>query len=117
MGDHRIRCVLSLVRRIANTPHNNMTTSSAPGKIILFGEHAVVYNRPALAVPVMQIHANVEVLASSRAGIWINAPDVNLHAELNTLPSDHPIASVINKFAPHPNHSPIGRGARGEGLG
>jgi mevalonate kinase len=75
-----------------------MTTSSAPGKIILFGEHAVVYGRPALAVPVMQVHADVDVLDSARPGIWIDAPDVNLHAELNTLPSDHPIASVINNL-------------------
>jgi mevalonate kinase len=75
-----------------------MTKSSAPGKIILFGEHAVVYGRPALAVPVMQVHADVEVVDANRPGIWINAPDVNLHAELNTLPSDHPIASVIHNF-------------------
>jgi mevalonate kinase len=75
-----------------------MTTSSAPGKIILFGEHAVVYGRPALAVPVTQVHADVEISDSSRAGIWIDAPDVNLHAELNTLPSDHPLASVIHNF-------------------
>jgi mevalonate kinase len=86
-----------------------MTTSSAPGKIILFGEHAVVYGRPALAVPVMQVHADVEVSDSSRRGIWIDAPDVSLQAELNTLPSDHPIASVINnlfflwRVSPFPN--------------
>ncbi|HVF25168.1 MAG TPA: mevalonate kinase [Anaerolineales bacterium] len=73
-------------------------TASAPGKIILFGEHAVVYGRPALAIPVTQVHADVEVLESSRAGIWINAPDVNLIAELNTLPSDHPLAAVIHNF-------------------
>ena len=72
--------------------------ASAPGKIILFGEHAVVYGRPALAVPVTQVHADVEVQETSRAGIWIDAPDINLHAELNTLPSDHPIASVIHNF-------------------
>lgn len=72
--------------------------TSAPGKIILFGEHAVVYGRPALAVPVTQVHADVDVSDSPRAGIWIDAPDVNLHAELNTLPSDHPIASVIHNF-------------------
>ena len=72
--------------------------ASAPGKIILFGEHAVVYGRPALAVPVTQVHADVEVLDSSRAGIRIDAPDINVHAELNTLPSDYPIASVIHNF-------------------
>ena len=75
-----------------------MTKASAPGKIILFGEHAVVYGRPALAVPVTQIHADVDVTDSSRAGIWIHAPDISLHAELNSLPSDHPIASVIHNL-------------------
>ena len=75
-----------------------MTTASAPGKIILFGEHAVVYGRPALAVPVTQVHADVEVTVSHRPGIWITAPDINLHAELNSLPSDHPIAAVIHNF-------------------
>ena len=86
-----------------------MTTSSAPGKIILFGEHAVVYGRPALAVPVTQVHTDVDVSDATRKGIWIDAPDVNLHAELNALPSDHPIASVINnlffllRVSPFPN--------------
>lgn len=75
-----------------------MTTASAPGKIILFGEHAVVYGRPALAVPVTQVHVRAHILDSSRTGIWIDAPDVNLHAELSTLSSDHPIASVINNL-------------------
>jgi mevalonate kinase len=83
--------------------------ASAPGKIILFGEHAVVYGRPALAVPVTQVHADVEVSDASRAGIWIDAPDINVHAELNTLPSDHPVAAAIHNFlfllrvSPFPN--------------
>lgn len=91
-----------------------MTTASVPGKIILFGEHAVVYGRPALAVPVTQVHANVEIRdrtseGSDSAGIWIHAPNINLHTELNTLPSDHPLASVIHNFlflsrvSPFPN--------------
>ena len=75
--------------------------SSAPGKIILFGEHAVVYNRPALAVPVNQVQVDVEVLDSDKPGVWINAPMVNLHGELSTLPSDHPIGSVILKVFQH----------------
>jgi mevalonate kinase len=75
-----------------------MTSASAPGKIILFGEHAVVFGRPALAVPVTQIHADVEVSDSSQKGIQIDAPDIDLHAELNSLPSDHPLAAVIHNL-------------------
>lgn len=99
-----------------------MTVASAPGKIILFGEHAVVYGRPAIAVPVTQVHADVEVAESSRPGIWIHAPSVELDAELNTLPSDHPLAAVIHNLffslgiSPHPLPSPSGRGSKGEGL-
>ncbi|MFZ1043590.1 MAG: mevalonate kinase [Anaerolineales bacterium] len=75
-----------------------MISASAPGKIILFGEHAVVYGRPALAIPVTQVHADVEVLDSAKNGIWIDAPDINLRAELKSLPPDHPLAAVINNF-------------------
>jgi mevalonate kinase len=70
----------------------------APGKVILFGEHGVVYGRPAMAVPVSQVHAEVDVAPASRPGIWIEAPDVGLHAELSTLPSDHPIAATVRNL-------------------
>ena len=72
--------------------------ASVSGKIILLGEHAVVYGRPALAVPVTQVHADVQVSNSAREGIWFDAPDVDLHAELKTLPSDHPLAAVVHNL-------------------
>jgi mevalonate kinase len=72
-----------------------MSSASAPGKIILFGEHAVVYGRPALAVPVSQIRATVEVEAWPRPGVWIEAPDVGLSSELAQLASDQPLAAAV----------------------
>jgi mevalonate kinase len=71
-----------------------MTFASAPGKIILFGEHAVVYGRPALAAPVIQVHADVEVKDSAQPGIWIDAPDISLKAELTELPDSHPLSVI-----------------------
>ena len=73
-----------------------MTHASAPGKIILFGEHAVVYGQPALAVPVNQVHADADVSDSDRAGIWVNAPDIRLHAEHSRLALDDALAATIS---------------------
>ncbi len=73
-----------------------MTSSSAPGKAILFGEHAVVYGRPALAVPIMQVQATVTVSENSRGGVWIEAPNIALSSAISQLAPDHPLAAVIN---------------------
>lgn len=74
-------------------------TASAPGKVILFGEHAVVYGRPAVAVPVTQVQAQVEVKA--RPGypdgeVIILAPDIGLESSLADLPSDHPLVVALH---------------------
>ncbi len=71
-------------------------SASAPGKVILFGEHAVVYGRPALAVPVNQIQAKAIVLADPSGEITIDAPDIGLSASLESLPAEHPLAQAVH---------------------
>ena len=67
----------------------------ASGKTILFGEHAVVYGHPALAVPVNEVFAEAEILDIDRAGIWVNAPDIGLHEELSRLAPDDPLGTLV----------------------
>ncbi len=72
--------------------------ASAPGKIILFGEHAVVYSRPAIAVPVTQVQARVVVSANptGKPGqVQIIAREVGLESSLSDLPEDHPLALAL----------------------
>src|SRR3972149_9007537 len=55
----------------------NKVTVSAPGKLMLFGEHAVVYNRPCLVTAVDQrMRATVELV--DEPVFRLDAPDVNI---------------------------------------
>jgi mevalonate kinase len=83
----------------------------APGKIILFGEHAVVYGRPAVAVPVHEIQARAMVQAEPRSPsgkIRIQAPDIGLDSAFDDLPDNHPLraAAVRTLEALHIQRSP-----------
>ena len=67
----------------------------APGKVILFGEHAVVYGRPALAVPVTQVQAEAVVEpGGAGAGLTIVAADLGEIIALRDAPADHPLAAA-----------------------
>ena len=54
-----------------------MVKVSAPGKLMLFGEHAVVYNRPCLVAAVSQ-RLFVEIKKISEDKILINAPEMKI---------------------------------------
>lgn len=72
-----------------------MINATAPGKIILFGEHAVVYGQPALAIPVTQVQANVQIEKNNGDGILIKAPDINLNGTLDALSTSDPLAATV----------------------
>ncbi len=68
----------------------------AAGKVILFGEHAVVYGRPALAVPVTQVWAEATVSPGlPGTGVTIYAADLDEEIALRAAPADHPLAAAV----------------------
>lgn len=58
---------------------------SAPGKLMLFGEHAVVYGRPCIVTAVdHRIRVSMELLSGEK--IEINAPDVGVKNYVGDIP-------------------------------
>lgn len=72
-----------------------MVTASAPGKVILVGEHAVVYGRPAIAVPVWERVARATIQPGAAGhGCWIIAHDLNRRIRLADAPAGDAMALV-----------------------
>jgi mevalonate kinase len=76
--------------------------ATAPGKIILFGEHAVVYGRPAIAVPVTQVRARAAVIAAPQGKpgeVRFIARDIHLDKNIDQLPVDFPLVLAVTGVA------------------
>ncbi|MEM7034394.1 MAG: mevalonate kinase [Chloroflexota bacterium] len=72
------------------------TTGTAPGKIILFGEHSVVYGRPALAVPVSQVVATCVVSQAPKGtGVKINAKDIDKQYQVTDEKTNNPLRVAV----------------------
>jgi len=70
--------------------------ATASGKIILFGEHAVVYGRPAIAVPVSKVRARAVLQGGDPgSGFRIKAPDLERDYLLAEAQTDDPLSTMI----------------------
>ncbi len=75
--------------------------ASAPGKLILCGEHAVVYGQPAIALPLPDIRAHVEITAGSPgSGVRLNAPDLG-RAWIADAHPDDPLSELVRATLRH----------------
>jgi mevalonate kinase len=77
-----------------------MVSASACGKVILFGEHAVVYGRPALAVPLTQVQATATI-EPGESGVTIDAPDLNQTVSLERASPASPLATIVRLTLEH----------------
>ncbi len=76
-----------------------MTIATAPGKIILFGEHAVVYGRPAIAAPLSQVRARAVVSDGSRDGsVRLIVPDLGQAFALHEAEEENALAAAVRQL-------------------
>jgi mevalonate kinase len=79
-----------------------MTVAYAPGKVILFGEHAVVYGQPAIAVPVTQVKAQATVETGPEGqGITMIAEDLEQNYSLDQAPPNDALRAIVVSTLEH----------------
>ena len=94
---------------------------TAPGKIILFGEHAVVYGKPAIAIPVAGMRATAWS-EPGEEGITINAMDIKKKYKLGTSDNQfsvlaQSILSISDENEPNLTINLTSKLPQGSGMG
>lgn len=84
-----------------SSPHALSVEVTAPGKIILFGEHAVVYGRPAIAVPLSDVQARATLKATPGAEFRLSAADLGRDYLLAQAEADDPLAAIVRATLQH----------------
>ncbi|MDZ7333316.1 MAG: mevalonate kinase [candidate division KSB1 bacterium] len=72
------------------------THGSASAKVILFGEHAVVYGQPAVAIPIQDVRASAAVsIDASVTKPVIEAKDLKIEVTLGNAPYPEAVLPII----------------------
>ena len=75
------------------------TTATACGKLILLGEHAVVYDSPAIAIPLtsLKVRTTIEpAIGQPQGRIHIKAASLGIDHDLSELGKDHFLVHTLN---------------------
>jgi mevalonate kinase len=84
-----------------------LVSASAPGKLILCGEHAVVYGRPAIALPMQDVRAHAHIrTGAAGVGLTIDAPDLDNTAWQVESQPDHPLSELVLATLTHMGAAP-----------
>ncbi|OAA56402.1 mevalonate kinase [Cordyceps fumosorosea ARSEF 2679] len=78
-GSHAVMSHRVSPSRKQSSPMAPAFMVSAPGKVLFFGEHAVVYNKPAIAAAIsLRSYLHVTTLSKSRRTVSLRFPDIDL---------------------------------------